>query len=131
MIIKKRFPHSKYFFIVSGIPKPATKPLSKMQEDRKKKSPALLATIGKVALEKLDSIASKIRDDIATEADRNNFDILSEVVALASNRVSVTENESSIEQGGDAWAERTSTSHFPHIRLHGGALEDDPLKMDI
>lgn len=101
-----------------------------LPEDLKKKSPALLATIGKVTLEKLDSIASKIRDDIATEADRHNFDILREVVALASNRVSVTENESSIGQGGDAWAERTA-SHYPHIRLHGGALEDDPLKMDI
>ncbi len=100
-------------------------------EDRKRKSPAMLAAIGKVTLEKLESIASKIGDDIATEADRHNFEILREVVALASNRVSVSENESAAELGGDAWTERTSASHFPHIRLHGGALEDDPLKMNI
>jgi hypothetical protein len=91
----------------------------------------MLAAIGKVTLEKLESISSKIRDDVATEADRNNHGILTEIVALASNRVSVSENESSVEKGGDAWTERTSNSHFPHIRLHGGALEDDPLKMNI
>ena len=99
--------------------------------DRKKKSPAMLAAIGKVTLEKLESIASKISDDVATEADRHNHEILAEIVALASNRVSVSENESSVEMGGDAWTERTSQSHFPHIRLHGGALEDDPLKMNL
>ena len=91
----------------------------------------MLAAIGKVTLEKLESIASKISDDVATEADRHNHEILKEIVALASNRVSVTENESAVEQGGEAWTERTSQSHFPHIRLHGGALEDDPLKMNI
>jgi len=100
-------------------------------EDRKKRTPAMLAAIGKVTLEKLESISSKIRDDVATEADRNNHWILTEIVALASNRVSVSENESSVEKGGDVWTERTSHSHFPHIRLHGGALEDDPLKMNI
>jgi hypothetical protein len=42
----------------------------------------------------------------------------------------VKQNESAVETGGDAWTERTA-SHYPHIRLHGGALEDDPLKMNI
>ncbi|MCE1273994.1 MAG: hypothetical protein LWW75_05640 [Chlorobiales bacterium] len=91
----------------------------------------MLMTIGKVTLEKLESIASKIRDNVATDADRHNHEILREIVALASNRVSVTENEADVEQGGAAWTERTSESHYPHIRLHGGALEDDPLKMNI
>lgn len=100
-------------------------------ESRNKRSAALLQTVGKVAFEKLESIGSKIRDDIATEADRHNHEILKEIVALATNRVSVSENESILEKGGSAWAERTSDSHFPHIRLHGGALEDDPLKMNI
>jgi hypothetical protein len=100
-------------------------------EDRKNKTPAMLLTIGKVALEKLESIASKIGDDVATEADRHNHEILLEIVALASNRVSVDENESLVQKGGEAWTERTSASHFPHIRLHGGALEDDPQKMNI
>ncbi|NTU59062.1 MAG: hypothetical protein HGB00_09155 [Chlorobiaceae bacterium] len=99
-------------------------------EDRKKRSPEALCTIGKVTLEKLESIASKIRDDVATEADRLNHEILREIVALASNRVSVDENESTVINGGNAWTERTA-SHYPHIRLHGGALEDDPLKMKI
>jgi hypothetical protein len=47
------------------------------------------------------------------------------------NRISVKQNESVVEQGGSAWTEQTSGSHYPHIRLHGGALEDDPLKMNI
>jgi len=102
-----------------------------MLEDRKKSDPATLCAIGKVMLEKLESIASKISDDVATAADRHNHQILQEIVALASNRVSVSENEASVLQGGTAWTERTSDSHFPHIRLHGGALEDDPLKMNI
>jgi hypothetical protein len=99
-------------------------------EDRNKRSPEALYTIGKVALEKLESIASKIKDDVATEADRINHEILREIVALASNRVSVNENESQVMNGGNAWTEKTA-SHYPHIRLHGGALEDDPLKMKI
>jgi len=99
-------------------------------EDRKKRSPEAICAIGKVTLEKLESLASKIRDDVATEADRINHEILREIVALASNRVSVEENESSVMNGGKAWTENTS-SHYPHIRLHGGALEDDPLKMGI
>jgi len=98
--------------------------------DRNKRSAEELETVGKVALEKLESLASKIRDDVATEADRINHEILSEIAALASNRLSVEENESIVEEGGDAWTERTE-SHYPHIRLHGGALEDDPPKMDI
>ena len=91
----------------------------------------MLATIGKVAQEKLDSLSSKIRDDVATETDKANYEILSEIVALASNRLSVENNESIVEKGGEAWTERTSESHYPPIRLHGDALEDDPLKMEI
>ncbi|HWQ26995.1 MAG TPA: hypothetical protein VN367_09495 [Chlorobaculum sp.] len=99
-------------------------------EDRKKRSPEAIYVIGKVTLEKLESLASKIRDDVATEADKVNHEILREIVALASNRVSVEENESSVTKGSNAWTEKTA-SHYPHIRLHGGALEDDPLKMKI
>ncbi|NTW51535.1 MAG: hypothetical protein HGB22_02960 [Chlorobiaceae bacterium] len=99
-------------------------------EDRKNRSPEAIYTIGKVTLEKLESIASKIKDDVATEADRLHHEILREIVALASNRVSVDENESDVIKGGSAWTEKTA-SHYPHIRLHGGALEDDPLKMEI
>jgi hypothetical protein len=99
-------------------------------DDRNKRTPEALAAIGKVTLEKLESLASKIRDDVATEADRLNHEILREIAALAMNRVSVKENESAVEKGGQAWTERTAT-HYPHIRLHGGALEDDPVKMRI
>jgi hypothetical protein len=130
VIIKKRFPGSKYFFIVNDPETPRNTAPDNMPEDRKKRTPELMFTIGKVTLEKLESIASKMRDDVATEADRHNNEILQEIVALATNRVSVAANESEVEGGGDAWTERTS-SHFPHIRLHGGALEDDPLKMNI
>jgi hypothetical protein len=99
-------------------------------DDRNRKTPEALAAIGKVTLEKLESLASKITDDVATQADRLNHEMLREVVALAMNRVSVTQNESTLEKGGSAWTERTA-SHYPHLRLHGGALEDDPLKMRI
>ncbi|RXK84774.1 hypothetical protein EST62_08735 [Chlorobaculum sp. 24CR] len=98
--------------------------------DRNNRGPEVLETVGKVALEKLESLASKIRDGISTEADRANHEILREIVALAMNRVSVQQNESAVEKGDDAWTERTE-SHYPHIRLHGGALEDDPPKMEI
>ncbi|TNJ39720.1 hypothetical protein FGF66_03620 [Chlorobaculum thiosulfatiphilum] len=98
--------------------------------DCNKRSPEVLTAIGKVTLEKLESLASKVRDDVATEADRLNHEILREIVALAMNRVSVKQNESAVEKGDAAWTERTE-SHYPHIRLHGGALEDDPLKMNI
>jgi len=100
-------------------------------DDRNKQDSEMLDTIGKIALEKLDSLSSKIRDDVATEADKANHEILSEIVALASNRLSVEKNESIVEDGGEAWTERTSETHYPHIRLHGGALEDDPLKMNL
>ncbi len=100
-------------------------------EKQKQRTPELLCTIGKVTIEKLESIASKLRDDVATGADRSNYEILAEIVALASNRVSAAANESRVQEGGSAWTERTSQSHFPHIRLHGGALEDDPLKMNL
>jgi hypothetical protein len=93
--------------------------------------PALLCTIGKVTWEKLESISSKIRDDVATEADRQHYEILREIVALSSNRISVSENESMALKGKDVWVERTSASHNPHIRLHGGAIEDDPLRMNL
>jgi hypothetical protein len=98
--------------------------------DRNKRSPEELGTIGKVTLEKLEILASKNRDGVSTEADMVNHEFLSEIVALAMNRMSVEKNESIVDEGGEAWTERTE-SHYPHIRLHGGALEDDPLKMDI
>lgn len=84
-------------------------------------------TIGKVAVEKLASLRSKMRDDTATSDDRRHAAILAEIVALAGNRVSAGANEASRNEGADVWVERTSRSHYPHIRLHGGALEDDPV----
>ncbi len=86
----------------------------------------LYNTIGKITEEKYESILSKMSDNTATGKDRSGREILSEIIALAKNRLSVAENEKIAEKGGDVWVERTSTSHFPHIRLHGGALEDDP-----
>jgi len=86
----------------------------------------LYSTIGKITEEKYESILSKMSDNTATGKDRSGGEILSEIIALAKNRLSVAENEKIAEKGGDVWVERTSTSHFPHIRLHGGALEDDP-----
>ncbi|MBN1278649.1 MAG: hypothetical protein K9I59_09575 [Chlorobium sp.] len=84
-------------------------------------------TIGKVAMDKLMSLRSKMRDDTATDGDRQHAVILEEIVALAGNRVSVGINEAVSSKGGNVWVERTSQSHYPHIRLHGGALEDDPI----
>ena len=52
--------------------------------------------------------------------------MLGEIIVLAKNRLTVAENEKLAEKGDDVWVERTSETHFPHIRLHGGALEDDP-----
>ncbi len=86
----------------------------------------LYHTIGKIAVERYESICSKLSDNTATELDRSGEKILSEIIALAKNRLAVEENEKIAEKGGDVWVERTSKSHFPHIRLHGGALEDDP-----
>lgn len=91
----------------------------------------LYKTIGTIAVEKYESISSKIRDDIATEQDKENFALLEEIIALAKNRISVAENEKIAEEGGDVWVERTSESHYPHIRLHGGALEDDPPMLNL
>mgnify|MGYP006879802040 CR=1 FL=1 len=85
-------------------------------------------TIGKIAMEKLASLHSKMRDDTATTEDRQHATILEEIAALARNRISVIENEAKLEKGKQVWVERTSESHFPHIRLHGGALEDDPIE---
>ncbi|MEI8033395.1 MAG: hypothetical protein WCH05_08625 [Chlorobiaceae bacterium] len=86
------------------------------------------AVIGKVAMEKLESIRSKMRDDTATSEDRQNALILEEIVALAGNRITSSANESAQRRGDAVWVEKTSQSHFPHIRLHGGALEDDPVR---
>jgi hypothetical protein len=86
------------------------------------------STIGKVTMEKLKGIESKMHDDTATAEDRRFAVLLQEIAALAKNRLSVAENESEFSKGGTVWVERTSASHFPHIRLHGGALEDDPAK---
>jgi hypothetical protein len=85
------------------------------------------STIGKVTMEKLGSMQSKMRDDTATSEERQLAPLLQEIVALAKNRLSVASNESDFSKGESVWVERTATSHFPHIRLHGGALEDDPL----
>ncbi len=90
--------------------------------------PIYYSTIGKIALEKLQSITSKMRDDTATAEERQFAPLLQEIVALAKNRLSVTENESEFSRGESVWVERTET-HFPHIRLHGGTLEDDPVTM--
>lgn len=92
-----------------------------------KKTKQQYCTIGKVAMEKLASLRSKMRDDTATADDRQHAAILEEIIALAGNRVSVGVNEATRSEGGDVWVERTSQSHYPHIRLHGGALEDDPI----
>jgi uncharacterized protein YjfI (DUF2170 family) len=86
------------------------------------------STIGKVTTEKLKSIQSKMHDDTATAEDQRLAVLLLEISALAKNRLSVAENESEFSKGEAVWVERTAASHFPHIRLHGGALEDDPLK---
>jgi len=86
----------------------------------------LCYTIGKVTLEKLASIHSKMQDDTATSEDHTLGTLLEEITALAKNRISVVMNETKFSKGGNVWVERTQ-GHFPHIRLHGGALEDDPL----
>ena len=90
--------------------------------------PIYYSTIGKVALEKLQSIMSKMRDNTTTAEERLFAPLLQEIVALAKNRLSVTENESGFSKGESVWVERTAT-HYPHIRLHGGALEDDTVRM--
>ncbi|MBF0587028.1 hypothetical protein INT08_09385 [Prosthecochloris sp. N3] len=86
----------------------------------------LYRTIGKITLEKHESLQSKLSDDTATSQDIQNAALLEEIIALARNRLSVARNEQLAEKGKDVWVERTSESHYPHIRLHGGALEDDP-----
>jgi len=85
----------------------------------------LSATIGKVAIEKLASIHSKMQDNTATTDDCTLAALLEEIVSLAKNRISVASNEAEFSNGKKVWVERTG-AHFPHIRLHGGALEDDP-----
>jgi hypothetical protein len=89
---------------------------------------ALYCTIGKVTMEKLTSIRSKMNDDTATADDRQLAVFLQEIEALAKNRLSVAANENEFRNGMPVWVERTADSHFPHIRLHGGAHEDDPLR---
>lgn len=85
-------------------------------------------TVGKITMKKLDSIESKMQDDTATAEDRLFVMLLQEIAALAKNRLSVDENENEFSKGKAVWVERTAASHFPHIRLHGGALEDDPVR---
>ncbi len=87
--------------------------------------PISYSTIGKVTIEKLRGITSKMRDDTATAEERQFSLFLQEIVALANNRLSVASNESEFSKGEPVWVERTAASHFPHIRLHGGALEED------
>ncbi len=87
-------------------------------------TPALYNTIGKITMEKLTSIRSKMQDDTATAEDRLLAVLLQEIEALAKNRLSVTENETEFSKGKAVWVERTAQTHFPHIRLHGGALDD-------
>jgi hypothetical protein len=87
---------------------------------------ALYNTIGKVTVEKLTSSLSKMKDDTATSDDRILAALLEEITALAKNRISVASNETELSKGRDVWVERTQ-EHFPHIRLHGGALEDNPI----
>ncbi|ARM31277.1 hypothetical protein [Prosthecochloris sp. HL-130-GSB] len=91
----------------------------------------LYRTIGKVTEEKYESLRSKLGDDTATEQDRQHVELLEEIMALAKNRLSVAKNEQIAEKGGDVWVERTSETHYPHIRLHGGALEDDPPMLNL
>jgi hypothetical protein len=97
------------------------------KKNQKQKISELYCTIGKVAVEKLESIRSKMLDDTMTTEDRLLGELLGEIVGLAANRVAVTLNEDALRAGGKVWVERTSESHFPHVRLHGGALEDDPI----
>ncbi|MFQ3597223.1 MAG: hypothetical protein SNJ55_02415 [Chloroherpetonaceae bacterium] len=82
-------------------------------------------TIAEVLLEKYESLSAKVRDETATEADKHNLEFAREVIALAKNRVSILRNEQAREKGEEVWVERTSESHNPHIRLHGGVREDD------
>ncbi len=84
-----------------------------------------LTTIAEVLLEKYQSLCSKMRDETATEADKHNLQFAQEIIALAKNRVSTLRNEKARSEGKDVWVERTSESHNPHIRLHGGVREDD------
>ena len=85
----------------------------------------LYNTIGKVTLEKLASIHSKMKDNTATPDDYILAALLEKITADAKNRESVVSNETEHNRGGNVWVERT-LGHFPHIRLHGGTLEDDP-----
>jgi hypothetical protein len=97
-------------------------------EIKKPMDHALYYTMGKIAMEKLTSTLSKMQDDTATSEDRLLAALLQEISALAKNRLSVDANESEFSNDRSVWVERTAQSHFPHIRLHGGALEDDPIK---
>ena len=98
-----------------------------MQERSQKTGDQVLCcAVGKVSMEKLNSSLSKMADDTATAEDMQCASLLQEIVALAKNRISVEGNEQAFSKGGSIWVERTQ-GHFPHIRLHGGALEDDPI----
>lgn len=89
---------------------------------------ALYNTIGKITTEKLASIRSKMQDNTATAEEKLFAVLLQEIEALAKNRLSVAKNEADFNRGRTVWVERTAQTHFPHIRLHGGVLEDDPIK---
>ena len=79
-----------------------------MQEESIKTiSAAHYCSIGKVAMEKLKSIQSKMQDDTATENDRLYALLLQEISALAKNRMSVDANESEVSEGKKIWVERT------------------------
>ena len=97
-----------------------------MLESLKSLTEEELLIIGRVLIEKMDSLHSKIQDDTATSIDKANLDFSNEIFALAKNRINVQKNEKLAEKDKDIWVEKTSDSHNPHIRLHGGLMEDDP-----
>jgi len=97
-----------------------------MINELKSLSDSEMIVVGHVLIEKMDSLNSKIQDDTATTNDKANLDFCNEVLALAKNRLHVQKNEKLAEKNDEIWVEKTSDSHNPHIRLHGGVLEDDP-----
>jgi hypothetical protein len=97
-----------------------------MLKELKSLSEQDLLIIGQVLVEKMDSLNSKIQDDTATSEDKINLAFSNEILALAKNRINVQKNEKLAEKDDGIWVEKTSDSHNPHIRLHGGVLEDDP-----
>jgi hypothetical protein len=86
--------------------------------------PSYPTILADVLLEKKESFLSKLRDETATEADKCNLAFVEEVLALAGNRLAADRNAASQSSNPDVWVERAD-AHYPHIRLHGGAREDD------